>query len=127
MTQEQPAGPTSCVRVCLLGRVDLLGGMIREIVKGRRELKLIANVPGDSLQPALQHHPDVVIWQSSPGTRPGTNPFGGVSPPAVVAVYGDGESGAIWRMQPTVENLGELSPRSLGDAVVLAGREGQEA
>ncbi|MEV0290691.1 hypothetical protein AB0H36_41735 [Kribbella sp. NPDC050820] len=124
MQVVESSGP---VRVGLLGCVDLLGDLIRSVLAGRIGLQIVADVPGDSLALALLHRPDVVIWQSSPGTRPGDDPFVDVCPPAVVAVYDDGRSGAVWRLRPTREELGDLSPESLGDAVALAGREGQRS
>lgn len=125
MSGARAAGRSGPVRVCLLGCVDLLGDLIRNALAGQAGLRIVADVPGDSLKQALLHRPDVVIWQSSPGTGPGDDPFTDVCPPAIVAVYDDGQSGAVWRLHPTREELGELSPGSLSDAVALAGREGQ--
>jgi hypothetical protein len=113
--------------VGLLGCVDLLGDLIRKVIAGHVAVEIVDDVPGDSLALALVHRPDVVVWQSSPGTPPGEDPFAAVCPPAVVAIYGDGRSGAVWRLRPVREELGELSPESLGGAVALAGREVQRS
>lgn len=115
------------LRVALLACTGLLGGVIRELLSGLPDVKLVGDLPnaptgeftGEFNSQVHQLRPDVVVWRLDDDEMLADHPefFGAENTNTVLAVHGDGDTGALWRLRPHRAKLGALCPSTLVAAI----------
>jgi hypothetical protein len=111
------------LRVALLACTGLLGGVIRELLSGLPDVQLVGDLPTAPTQRLTSQlhelRPDVVVWHLDDDEILADHPefFGAEHTNAVLAVHGDGDSGALWRLRPHRAELGALGPSTLAAAI----------
>lgn len=111
------------LRVALLACTGLLGGVIRELLSALPDVELVADLPNAAVREfssqVHQLRPDVVVWRLDDDDMLADHPefFVAGHTNTVLAVRGDGDNGALWRLRPHRAELGALDPRTLAAAI----------
>lgn len=111
------------LRVALLACTGLLGGVIRELLSALPDVELVADLPnatmGEFSSQVHQSRPDVIVWRLEDDDMLAEHPefFGAGHTNTVLAVRGDGGTGALWRLRPHRAELGALGASTLAAAI----------
>jgi hypothetical protein len=101
-------------------RSSMLSGIVRGILADAPALRLLGEVTGDrprsaDLDRTAAH---AVIWiVDDPNRADAYAILEGHPEVQIVTVESDGQHGSVWRMRPSREPLGELSPERLIEAL----------
>jgi len=117
------------LRVALLACTGLLGGVIRELLSALPDVDVVGDLPnapaGEFSSQVHRLRPDVIVWRLDDDEMLADHPefFGAEHTSTVLAIQGDGDSGALWRLRPQRARLGPLDPAALAAAIrSVAGR-----
>jgi hypothetical protein len=110
----------------VIGRSSMLSGIVRGIVADAPALTLLGEVTADRPVSTDLDRTDAqaIIWIVDDPQRADACAILQAHPEVqIVTVESDGRQGSVWRMRPSREPLGELSPERLVAALASAAEE----